>query len=628
MMKNIAAFLLLFTLCSSAQTLYTPYDVQKAYKNGTRTPEGNPGSKYWQNHASYTMYVSLTPPDAQLQGQSQITYFNNSPDTLKEIVFRLYPNLYKLGAERDFSLSAEDLHPGVDFTSFKVRGKEQLTDENTSFRQSETVLTIKLEEHLPPASSVNFEIAWNYPLPSKSNVRMGRYDSTSWFVAYWYPQIAVYDDVFGWDKIPYTGQKEYYNNFNDYTVTIDLPESFCAWATGELQNAADIMPDALLEKFTAAHTSEKVINLITKEEAEKGYKMKGREGRVQWNFTAMNVPDFAFALSDHYLWDAVSVVVDSTTMRRALVNAAYKSTSKDYYEVADFSRTIMAYFSHVLPGVPYPYPVMTVYNGQGGMEFPMMCNNGSTSRGGAFSLAAHEIAHTYFPFYMGINEKRYAWMDEGWAVMLPMDLVLEHFPDIDLRNRNAKAFNTVAGTEFEIPLYIPSQQTSGSAYRIHAYTRPGMAYYILRDALGKDNFDKALREYMKRWRGKHPLPNDFFYSFNNYLKDDISWFWKPWFFESGYAELFIKSAVQKKNDLTIIVEREGNLPVPVKLLITLEDGTTISKYETAAVWKTGLKEKKYTFKVSGKVESVLLGDLIIPDKVAENNFVKLSSTKK
>lgn len=624
-MKKIIALFLLLGVSLSAQTLYTPYDVSKAYNKGTRSLDGTPGKNYWQNHASYTLNVSLSPPDGLLNGNGRVTYFNNSPDTLKEIVFRLYPNLYKFGAERDFSLEQSDLHSGLVFTSFKAGGKELVNDQKELFTNSTTVLTIKLEEHLPPASSADFEYEWNYPLPEKSNVRMGRYDSTSYFVAYWYPQIAVYDDVFGWDKIPYTGQKEYYNDFNDYNVTIELPETFSAWATGELKNASEIFPETLLDKFTQAHSSEQVTSLISKEDAEKGFRMKGKEGKVLWNFTAMNVPDFAFALSDHYLWDAVSVVVDSATMRKALVNAAYKSTSKDYYEVAEFSKTIISYYSHTLPGVPYPYPVMTIYNGQGGMEFPMMCNNGSTSRGGAFSLAAHEIAHTYFPFYMGINEKRYAWMDEGWAVMLPMDLVLEKFPEIDLRNRNAKGFNTVAGTEFEIPLYIPSQQTSGSAYRTHAYARPGMAYYILRDALGKEKFDLAFREYMKRWRGKHPLPNDFFYSFNNYLKEDLGWFWKPWFFESGYAELKIKSAVQKKNDVTVIIESEGNLPVPVKLLITLEDGTTINKYEPASVWKSGAKEKKYTFKVSGKVTSVLLGDVTIPDKVAENNFVKLNS---
>lgn len=630
-MNKIIIFLIISFCGLYSQALYTPYEIAQAIKSGTRTVTGLPGSKYWQNKSSYNISVKLNPPSDSLFGNSTIKYMNNSPDTLTEIVFRLYPNLYKIGSERNSGIDERDIHDGVVIEKLLIDGQDHIPSENSgrSRNSGSTVLTIKLKNPLKPGGSISIETEWSCKLPKITKIRTGIYDSTSFFVAYWYPQVAVYDDVFGWDKLPYLGNQEFYNDFSDFTVNIDLPSTFAVWATGILQNPSNIFDAGFLKRYTDAKSSDLISTLIDSNDVKAGYTLNGTGGRTVWKFEAINVPDFAFGLSDHYLWDRGSVVVDSSTMRRTVVNAAYKLSSKDFPEVAEFARISIAYLSHELPGVPFPYPSLTVFNGQGGMEFPMIVNNGSAgTRSGTFGVTVHEIAHTYFPFYMGINEKRYAWMDEGWAVMLPFNIQKRMIPDSDPVNRYAKGFGTIAGTEFEIPLYIPSMQLFGSSYRNHAYTRPAMAYHFLRDALGEKVFDAALKNYIQNWNGKHPLPYDFFYSFNSSAGSDLSWYWKPWFFESGYAELSLKSVTQKNKSLSVIVAREGNLPVPVKLTVVMADGTKIEKYDNASVWKKGAAELKYTFTVSGAVDSVLLGDVTIPDKIISNNFFKMPSPKK
>lgn len=630
-MNKFLLLYLFFVVNIHSQSLYMPLEVSEAVKSGTRTLQGIPGSKYWQNKSVYDINVKLTPPSDSLYGSAEVLYTNNSPDTLTELVIRLYPNLYKKGAERNIGIDEQDIHDGVNLTKLLINGRDHSPEEGRGRARNSgsTVLTIKLKDQLLPGQSLKLETEWSYPLPKVTRIRMGIYDPTSFFVAYWYPQIAVYDDVFGWDKLPYLGNQEYYNDFNDFNVTINLPSSFAAWATGVLQNPGEIFTDEFLKKYTEAESSDKITTLIDSTAAQKGYTFRGNNGRTSWKFAAKGVPDFAFSLSDHYLWDRSSVVVDSSTMRRTSVNAAYKSSSKDFVEVAEFARIAISYLSHELPGIPFPYPALTVFNGQGGMEFPMIVNNGSAStRAGTYGVTIHEITHMYFPFYMGINEKRYAWMDEGWAVMLPFLSQRKVIEDSDPVNRNAKGFGTVAGTEFEIPLYIPSMQLFGSSYRTHAYTRPGMAYWFLRDALGEKVFLTALQNYIKTWNGKHPLPGDFFYSFNASTGMELSWFWKPWFFESGYAELALKKVELKNKKLTVVVEREGNLPVPVKLTIVNTDGSKIEKYDNASVWKKGDKTLTYTFNVKGQVDSVLLGDVTIPDKIIPNNFYKMPAAKK
>jgi aminopeptidase N len=261
---------------------------------------------------------------------------------------------------------------------------------------------------------------------------------------------------------------------------------------------------------------------------------------------------------------------------------------------------------------------MTVFNGQGGMEFPMMCNNSAVKElQGTVHLTSHEICHTYFPFYMGINERKYAWMDEGWATMLPFDFQTENAPGYDPRSRNAEGYSEVAGYDSDLPMMIPSYDLRGPAYRTASYRRPGAAYEFLRQVLGDEVFKKALREYMNRWNGKHPIPYDFFFTFDNVVGEDLSWFWKPWFFEQGFPDLGIKAV---SNGKEVIVERIGSLPVPLDLEITYDDGSNEIIHKTAKVWEHG--EKEISIKIN-EIKKIMKAELLTihnPDVNKENNI--------
>jgi aminopeptidase N len=289
------------------------------------------------------------------------------------------------------------------------------------------------------------------------------------------------------------------------------------------------------------------------------------------------------------------------------------------YEVAAISRQTIEYYSKVFPAVPYPYPRMTVFNGSGGMEFPMMVNEDkSNERKWTVYVTTHEIAHTYFPFYMGINERKYAWMDEGWAQNLSEKAQKLIAPDLDQQARNVFRFLNYSGNETDVPMMVTTDNVhNGSSYGNSSYFRPDNAYNFLEDALGHELFMKALHEYISRWHGKHPIPYDFFFTFENVAKQDLGWFFKPWFFEQGYPA--IGNVSMKNGSLKITVEKLGNLPVPIYITAKTSDGDSLVLSESCSVWKDGHKEAVVELKTNKKIISVTLGNPYIPDAVPENN---------
>jgi hypothetical protein len=449
------------------------------------------------------------------------------------------------------------------------------------------------------------------------------YDSTTFFIAYWYPQISVYDDIDGWDKIDFNGEQEMYNDFNNYDVEIEVPDKFLVWATGSLLNANAVLSESTFQKFKRAHHSDEVVRIITSDDYKNGNQLLSNKISNKWHFKAERVTDFAFGCSDHYLWDAVSLKPDPNSDSSVFISAAYNLESPDFHKVAQVAKEALEYFSIDLPGIPYPYNTFTVFNGEGGgMEFPMIINDESnTTLAGTVGLTSHEASHTYFPFYMGINEKKYAWMDEGMAVMLPFKFQSQ-VEGNDPLGRNATVFASFSGCEMEMPPIIPSNLLRGSSYRMAAYSRAGIAYQYLQDFLGRDTFREAMKEYIERWKGKHPIPNDFFNCFEDYLRMDLSWYWRPWFYEKGYPDLGIKSYNLKNNLLELEIEKIGNIPVPINISL-LKDGTSVKEiYKTADAWKNGNTTVKITLDNPGEFDQILLGNVQIPDVNKENNEVE------
>ncbi len=615
-------FSLLLSFQILAQDLYMPLNISTAYNNKARSYDGKPGENYWQNKSDYFIKVNFEPSSRVLTGSEKIVYYNNSPNSLTEILIRLYPNITKPNAMRDFFISDKEITEGVSIKKISVNSVELDIKDEKVLRYTSTNARLFLpEEHLPN-SKIELQIEWSFQLPKTNFARMGTYDSTSFFIAYWYPQIAVYDDIDGWDLQEYTGFTEMYNDFNNYEVSITVPRDYHIWATGIWQNPDEILSANYLKLYKQAKESDEIIRIFKSDDKLNQNKYRIKEQTHTFVFKAEEVPDFAFGVSNNYLWDATSYLAPNR--KRVYISAAYRESSLDFPDVTFYAKESIKYFSEEMPGYPYPYPALTVWNGSGGMEYPMIVNNGSSnSKGGTVGVTAHEISHQYMPFMMGINERKYAFMDEGWAVFFPLDLQDRLVENVKHRERNILGFNRVAGTEIEMPHLVPSFLLRGPSYRISAYSRSSVAYDMLYDLLGKDLFKKALHNYMNLWKGKHPIPWDFFNSINSAVDENLNWFFKPWFFDFTYPDLAIHSFEVEKNKIKIKVEKVGGLPVPLK--VKLLNGKEVVKefYFKADIWKSGNKFYEFTSDLI-EFDQIIIGDPKIPDVKEKNNVKKVT----
>lgn len=616
-------FAIAVSLFAQQSSLFIPIDVQNAYENGTRSYNGEPGESYWVNHSDYEIDVELIPDSNLIVGSAKITYYNESPDTLKRLTLRLYQDVLKEGASRDFSIGKKGITDGVIIKSLIVN--DSIIDINSrSVYKTTTNMIVRLDEPLDPDGELEIEIDWMFTL-SKIPLRMGNYGG-DFFIAYWYPQVAVYDDVFGWDSIEYLGIVEFYNDFSNYDFNITVPGDYVVWATGELQNSDDVFHDKILAKIRKAKSSYDVVNVIIPEDYKKNEVTIPNEKNV-WSFEAENVPDVSFCVSNNYNWDAASVQVDEELNRRVLTSAVYPDSIEQFKDAALYARETIEYMSMEMPGYPYPWPHTTSFCNKrsgGGMETPMMANDGAPlNKGRLVGLIFHEISHSYLPFYMGVNERRFAWMDEGWAAFFPKEIVDKYDDEYDYQARRVAAYAGAAGRYLDIPMMIPSFMMRHGTARNSFYNRPAIAYEELHQMLGGDLFKKAMQKYMSLWNEKHPIPYDFFFTFNEIVGEDLSWFWKPWFFEFGYPDLGIKSVSVDDNNIKVIVEKVGNIPTRVKLTFVFEDNTKEEIYKSADVWKNGNLTITITNSFDKKTKLVKIGDDLIPDVNQENDTKKL-----
>ncbi len=601
------------------EPLYMPRAVKAAYVKGTRSPDGRPGAKYWQNHARYAIRVTALPPSRTIRGTEDITYHNNSPDSLPSLVLKLFVNIHKPGAPRNGGVSDRYLTSGTHIDTFRVNGVAlPWKDEPGVF----TNQRVPLPHALAPHDSVRLSISWSYDIALESN-REGMIDSTTYFLAYFYPRVAVYDDTNGWDTMEFTDQQEFYSDFNDYTVEVTVPRDYVVWGTGTLENPADVLQPAPLRRFLGSLTSDTTVRVATKaDHLARGVTTQGATNT--WKFRAANIPDMSLAISDHYVWDAGSVVVDTVSKRRASVQAAYNDSSADYHHMVRFARNALDWFSREWPGVPYPYEKTTVVQGFAGMEYPMMANDESYADT-LFSrfVAEHEIAHTYFPFYMGINETRYGFMDEGWATTFEY-LISTHNLGKAKEDSVYKQFrigNWIGDPSAleDLPIITPGDVLKDAAYGNNAYGKAALGYLALKDLLGDAMFKRTLHEYIGRWNGKHPLPWDYFNTVNDVSGRNLNWFFRSWHFSNSYIDLKLARAVKSGGGYTLTIENVGGMPAPADVVVTYRDGTTETVHQSPAIWAANQQRTLVTVKTTKPVKSIALDGGIWMDADASNN---------
>ena len=613
--KLLTALLLLSASASFAQTqLYVPLNLQKTYTKGTRTVTGEPGSKYWQNRADYLIKINFDPKTRLLSGTVDIDYINNSPDTLKSVVFKLYPNLYKKGVPRSSNIKPEDESDGVQIQSLSInqqaQDKQKWQIQGTNmFMRGMTIL---------PAQKTHFSIAYSYTLNKGSHVRTGQVDSGAFFIAYFFPRIAVYDDIDGWNRYPYRGSEEFYNDFCHFNTEITVPGDYEVWSTGMLKNAPEVYNPAIISRLSTAGNNDAVTDVITPDDLKAGNVTTPGTSHT-WKFEADSVTDMVFATSNHYIWKSSSLVVDPVTHRRTRVDAVFNPDHKDYYAVIDHARKTVETMSYAFPKWPYPYPHETVFDGLDQMEYPMMVNdNPLPNVADEIELTDHEIFHTMFPFYMGTNETKYGWMDEGWAsigewVISPViDHTLVDYYGMD-------AYDHDAGNEDDQPIMTLTPGLVGTSGFTDSYPKPAMGYYYVRDMLGDELFTKALHYYVDKWHGKHPMPYDFFNCMNTGAGMNMNWFWKAWFFDNGVPDQAISKVNNVGGKYTVTITNIGTKPVPVDLTVYYKDNTTQLVHKSIIAWKDGQKTCLLHFDTTKPITKLVLGSTYDADVNKKDN---------
>jgi hypothetical protein len=601
-------------ILSSQNLLPTPRNVVAAYQRGTRSTDGRPGKNYWQNSANYNLDVTFDPLTRLVNGTVDIDYINNSPDTLGEIYFKLYPNLYKAGAVRTLPIEAEDVSEGMKIDSLWIN--KTLADP-TRMNVNGTNGNISRQLVLP-GQSIQFRIIYHYVLNKGSHMRTGEVEPNAAFIAYFFPRIAVYDDIDGWNTIPYLGTQEFYNDFCRFNATIRVPRNFIVWATGDLLNAKDVLSPKFSQRLQQAEQNDAMMYIVDSNDLKTGG-ITAQQPYNSWRFSADSVVDFAFAISDHYLWQSSSLVVDPKTKRRTRVDAAFNSKHADYFLVATDARKTVEIMSYRLPAWPFPYSHITVFDGLDQMEYPMMINdNPAEDRMQSLSLTDHEVFHMLFPFYVGTNETKYAWMDEGWATMAEW-LITTMIDSSLIDTYGVEPYSRNAGTEVDLPIVTPSSETD-RAYYTNTYSKPAMGYLYIKDFLGDALFTKALHEYIRDWKGKHPTPNDFFYTMNRASGKNLNWFWEKWFFENGIPDLGLQSVRVNIDRVRIVVQLKSNKPLPVDLVIVYKDGSTEKIHRSIAVWEKGKQTTTINFTASQKIFRIMLESPYTSDSYPSDNI--------
>lgn len=601
MLKAFLTLLLItiFFGALSAQHLPIATNFRHAYQSHTRSTSGAPGPAYWQNTGKYKINVNFNPSTRLLDGHTSIDYINNSPDTLKYLILKLYPNLYQSGSMRNSPIVPADISSGVTIKSLQFNNKA------AKHRILGTNMYLQGIQLLP-GQHAQLDIDYNYTLNQTSFMRTGQVDTGAFVIAYFFPRVTVYDDIDGWNDYPYLGKEEFYNDYCDFSVDITIPDKYAVWATGELTNANEVYHPNIIKRLSAV--TDTVTDIIKPIDWQSQAVVKSNH----WHFEAQHVTDFAFTASNHYSWKAASIIVDPATKRWVQANAVFNPAHTSFEPVATYVKNIVNIISHTAPGIPFPYPHATVFEGLDAMEYPMMVNNLPFEGLEAVQFTVHEVFHTLFPFYVASNETKYSFMDEGFATFSEFAL-LDQMQSGYTGDYDLSPVNNTAGSDIDMPIMTPTAQLYGKARFSNKDLKPALGLQYVKELLGDALFYKAVRHYINQWHGKHPTPYDMFACLNQGAGTNLDWFWQNWFFEKNIPDLGISKVTSK----SISISRVGAAMVPVHLAIVYTDGTKEKITRKIDCWKNN--EKTVTIHTKKAIASAILGDSLDTDVDPGNN---------
>ena len=574
-----------------------PAAYQAALSNGTRGTDGRPGARYWQQRADYTIAASLDESGV-LTGSETIAYQNNSPDTLTRVLLHLDQNVFKEGARRNRRVP---ITGGFHLTRVAVDGlPAEHGHPGSRYYQSLTLLEVRLTQPLPPGGGLEIALDWSHRIPPAPTFRNGNLNGAVFAVAQWYPRVAVYDDVYGWNDAPYLGDGEFYLEYGDFDVALTVPTGWLIGATGTLENAEQAVGTDAATRLAAA--GESTTDVVRVAEGS-----RGQTGTSTWRFAAEDVRDFAFSTSPDYVWDAVSAGDG------VLAQALYRPHLDAWAEAARYTAHTITTFSEALGA--YIYPQLTMTEGPvGGMEYPMLVLNPSTNNPRSLaSVTIHEGGHQWFPMMVGSMEAKHAWMDEGFISYWQEESKAALWGEEPFPWGANASYLGVAGTESEVPLMRHTDLVSPFGERtLAAYRKPAVVLGALRSVLGDEVFLAAFRDYFESWKLKHPQPWDFFATLERHAGQDLDWFWRPIFFETDVLDHGITGVSVEDGETRIEITDEGDVILPARLAVTLADGSVERREVSASRWIEEGRVIEVT--VRGAAVSIVLDeDVEFPD---------------
>lgn len=645
LISRITGILLLIgtlPLIGLSQAPESKYDYKEAFNpffytnNGTeyRSASGMPGPKYWQNAVDYKISAQLDDETNEINATVTLDYTNNSPDALDFIWLQLDQNMFSQEGrghlivpltKSRYGDAQSEFDGGYDIKSVKfgsgAAAEHLITD---------TRMQVFLPEPLKPnGGKTTITIAYSYIVPTHGADRTGVLETQNgkiFAIAQWFPRVAVYDDILGWNVQPYTGPGEFYLEFGNYEVDITAPANHIVVMGGELLNPSEVYTPEQLKRLEQAKKSDKTVIIRSAEEVTQSQSRPQGNKELTWKFRLEKAHDVAWASSPAFIVDGARINLPSGNSSFALSAYPVESNGGNAWERStEYTKTSIEFYSNKL--MEYPYPIaVNVAADIGGMEYPAIVFCSYKSKGaGLWGVTDHEFGHIWFPMIVGSNERLHAWMDEGFNTFIN-DLSTEAFNGGEYyrpmgdANRLAQALTR---PDLEPVMSTPQNMQERNIGTL-AYFKPGFGLTLLRnEILGPERFDRAFKAYLDRWAFKHPTPDDFFRTIENVAGENLNWFWRGWFkynwrFDQGVVMVITDSSDPSINGM-ITVENFEKLPMPVVVDITTESGEVHRVKLPVEIWE---RNSKWTFKAptDEKIVAVQLDpDKVYPDHNPDNN---------
>jgi len=612
-------------------------------KNGTatRSASGKPGHAYWQNSADYSIDVNLNETTKEISGSEIITYTNNSPDTLEFLWMQLDQNLFKKDSRGNAIIpvrgsrngaKGQDFDGGYGINTIKLLYKNGRR--SIEVEASYSIIDTRMKINLPKAleangGSVGIKIDFSFTSPDYGSDRMGVLETENgriFTLAQWYPRMSVYDDVSGWNTLPYLGAGEFYLEYGTFDVNITAPASHLVVCSGALLNPSEVYTAEQQNRLKKAKTSDATVMIRTEAEVTDPNSRPTRTSTLTWKFRIENARDVAWASSASFILDAARINLPSGKPTLAMSAYPVESVGQDAWtRSTEYTKASIEHYSE--KWLEYPYPAaINVAGNEGGMEYPgiVFCNYDSKSAA-LWGVTDHEFGHIWFPMIVGSNERLHAWMDEGFNTFIN-SLSSAAFNDGEYKDpeRNMHRFSSVLVNENLEPVYTSPDNLKERNLGILAYYKPGAGLSLLREhILGPERFDEAFTAYINRWAYKHPTPDDFYRTIENVAGEDLRWFWRGWFVNSWKLDQAITEVKYVKNDPTqgalITIENLEKMPMPVVIEFKTKSGEVTRQTLPVEIWK---RNTSWTFKHDSTEELakvVIDPDYVLPDSNSKNN---------